>query len=307
MKIAVMGAGGVGGYFGGLLAAGNEVSFVARGAHLAAIRESGLKLDGPDGIIDVRHKAATDEPGEIGPVDVVIFAVKLYDTETAAEAIRPVVGPDTRVLSLQNGVDGGARLARVFGAERVWAGPAYIASYISAPGRVRYFAGMSSIRYGTWTRQADPLAGTFLAACQAAGFGAELVPDARVPLWEKFILLATNSALSAATRGPTVRAYQDPEMQETALAAFREVEAVARAEGIGVAEDIVQRCLALSGTFAPDSRASMCNDLLNGRRMELDSLSGLVVRLGETHGIETPVHRTLYTMLKPFRDGPPPP
>jgi 2-dehydropantoate 2-reductase len=205
---------------------------------------------------------------------------------------------------LQNGIDGGETLAREYGERRVWAGPAYVSAHILEPGIIRYFAGRSYRRFGTWDRRPDALAAAFVDICNAAGFRAELVEDVRELLWTKFILLATNGVLSAASRLPVFDIYRDPDLRAVAVAAMREVEAVARAVGAPVASDVVETCIEFAETIPAGSRASICNDLLRGARIEIEGLSGAVVRLAGQHGVATPIQRTLYAVLKPYRDGP---
>jgi 2-dehydropantoate 2-reductase len=303
MRIVVVGAGGVGGYFGGLLAAaGNEVAFVARGPHLEAIRAHGLRLVGPRGETRVKTPAG-DDAGTLGRADIILFCVKLYDTESAGETIGPLMGERTRLISLQNGVDGAQRLARLFGAERVLGGAAFVSAVIAEPGTVRYTSDMSKIVFGRLDGSADGAADAFRDACVASGFEAEHSREIETVLWTKMVLLATNAGLSSATRRPVRACYEDPETRQVAIAALREGEAIARARGIRLPPDIVDRSVERSRSFPPDLYASMYWDLDRGRRMELDGLSGLLVRLGAELGIPTPVHQTLYAVLKPYKDG----
>lgn len=305
MRIAVMGAGGVGGYFGAHLARdGHEVTMIARGAHLEAIRSSGFRLEGPRGDIVLPDLYATDDPGAVaGPVDVVLFTVKLYDTETAGEAIRPLVGPGTMVITLQNGVDGPDRLAAVLGDGAVLGGAAYVSALIAEPGVVRYTSDMSRIVFGELDRSTSDRAVAFRDACRAAGFEAEVSGDIRATLWEKFVLLATNSALTAVLRKPAGEIYGDPELVALATALMAEVEAVARAEGIDVARDVVDRSLAITRSFPAGMYASMYHDLARGRRLEAASLSGLVAGRGRALGVPVPHHTTMWCALKPYVDG----
>lgn len=305
MRIAVMGTGGIGGYFGGCLAATNDVVFIARGAHLAAIRENGLWITGGADDIHINPAVATDDPGTVGPVDIVLFCVKLYDTDSAADAIASMVGPDTRILTLQNGIDGAERLADRFGPAQVFGGVAYISAKIEAPGIVSYFPGMTRIVFGTLDGGRDKVADAFAVACNAASFGAEIAADIHEALWTKMVLLTTNAGVSATSRLPIRTTFDDDDARAVAVAAFREAEAVARARGIALPDDIVSRLTELSLGFPPDMYASMYHDLVNGKRLELDGLSGAIVRLGAELGIPTPVHATFYAMLKPYRDGSP--
>lgn len=305
MRILVMGAGGVGGYFGAHLArAGHEVVFVARGAHLEAIRRKGFRLEGSRGDILLDPGGATDDPASLGgPVDVVLFAVKLYDTEAAGAAIRPAVGPETMVVSLQNGVDGPDRLAKVLAPGVVLGGAAYVSALIAEPGVVRYTSDMSRIVFGEFDGGPTARATRFRDACRDAGFEAELSPDIRATLWDKFVLLATNAGLTTLLRKPAGEVYTDPEIMELAQAMMREVVAVAAAEGVRTSPDIVERSVALSKSFPPGMYASMYHDLARGRRIEAASLSGLVARRGAALGVPVPHHTTVWCALKLHVDG----
>lgn len=305
MRVVVMGAGGVGGYFGAHLArAGHEVTFVARGQHLDAIRRHGFRLEGSRGDIVLGQVAATDDPGSLGvAADVVLFAVKLYDTETAGEAIRPIVGPATMVVNLQNGVDGPDRLAAVLGKQAVLGGAAYVSALIAEPGVVRYTSDMSRIAFGELDGRISGRAVAFRDACRAAGFEAEVSPDIRATLWDKFVLLATNAGLTTLLRKPAGQIYTDPEMMAVAQAMMREVVAVATAEGIRTSPDAVDRAVALSRSFPPGMYASMYHDLARGRRIEAESLSGLLARRGAALGVPVPHHATVWCALKPYVNG----
>ena len=224
---------------------------------------------------------------------------------SAAETIAPIVGPDTRVLTLQNGIDGAEQLAGKFGRERVLGGVAYIAAKIDAPGIVSYLPGMTRIVFGTLDSQADPVVEAFLNICEPCPFGAEIADDIQVALWTKMVLLATNAGISATSRLPIRVTFDDEEARAVAVAAFREAEAVARALGVDLPADIVDRLTEASMGFPTDMYASMYHDLMAGKRIEIDGLPGTIVRLGAEHGIPTPVHSTFYAMLKPYRDGVP--
>lgn len=305
MRIVVMGSGGVGGYFGAYLArAGHDVTFVARGAHLEAIRRSGLRLEGPRGDIALAPGGATDDPATLkGPADVILFTVKLYDTESAGRLIRPVIGPETMVVNLQNGVDGPDRLAAVVGDGAVLGGAAYVSALIAEPGVVRYTSDMSRIVFGELDGRASQRSVAFRDACREAGFDADVTDDIRATLWNKFVLLATNAGLTTLLRKPAGEVYTDPEIMALAQAMMREVEAVARAEGINVAPDAVERAVALSRSFPPGMYASMYHDLDRGRPIEVASLSGLVARRGAALGVAVPHHATVWCALKPYVDG----
>jgi 2-dehydropantoate 2-reductase len=298
-----MGTGAVGGYFGALLSrAGQNVTFIARGAHLDAIRTHGLRLEGPRGDFTV-SALATDSPTEIGPVDYVLFCVKQYDAESAAQLIKPLLAQGGVCISLMNGVDGQDRLAPILDADRVMGGLAFVAGVIERPGVIRYTSDMSSIVFGEADGRASERAVRLRDACVAAGFSAEVSTDIRAAQWLKFVGLATNTALTALTRQPTGYVYHDADMLPFAQAALEEVVAVARASGVVLPPDTAERALASLKKFPPGMYASMANDLLRGRRLELESLSGYVVRKGRELGVPTPVHAFAYACLKPYLNG----
>ncbi|MEQ8397283.1 2-dehydropantoate 2-reductase [Thalassobaculum sp.] len=305
MRIVVMGAGGVGGYFGAHLAqAGHETVFVARGAHLDAIRRGGFRLEGARGDIVLPSVGATDDLATLdGPADVILFAVKLYDTEAAAAAIRPAVGPQTMVINLQNGVDGPDRLAAVIGNEAVLGGAAYVSALIAEPGVVRYTSDMSKVVFGELDGRVSDRAVAFRDACRSAGFEAEVSSDIRATLWDKFVLLATNAGLTTLLRKPAGEVYTDPEIMALAKELMKEVVAVAAAEGVRTSSDIIERSVALSKSFPPGMYASMYHDLARGRRIEVASLSGLVARRGTELGVPVPHHTSIWCALKPYVDG----
>ena len=307
MRIVVMGAGGVGGFFGAYLAKeGHDVAFIARGAHLTAMQQGGLKLLGPDGDVILDKVEAVESASELGaPADIILFCVKLYDTETAAESLKPIVGPDTLVISLQNGVDGPDRIAAILGEEHVLGGAAYVSALIEEPGTIRYTSAMRSIVFGRLDRAHSELASAFANACNECEFKAETSADIRRTLWNKFVLLATNSALTTLTRQPAGPLYTDEEVLVVARAMMEEVVSVATAEGVTVDEDIVDRQIALSKTLPAGMYASMYHDLNRGRRMEIESLSGLIARQGMKHGLSVPHHSLVWNALKHYKDGSP--
>ncbi len=306
MKIAIIGAGAVGGYYGALLSqAGADVSFVARGAHRDAIRANGLRIIGVQGDFTVKV-AAEDDPARIGPVDVVILAVKTYDNDSAFPLLMPLLGPDTCVLTLQNGVDSANDLAGVVGQSRVLAGPTYIATAIEGPGVIRQTGSHRRIVFGevfdppaTITPRVQDLADLMC----AADIHAEPVADARIPLWEKFIYLAPFAAFTGAARKPIGAIWEDAEARETFMTAVAEVEQVARATGIAVAADVRERVATYTGSIPGSTRSSMLIDLQAGKRIEVESLPGSVVRRGREVGVETPIMRGLYAVLRPWANG----
>lgn len=305
MRIVIMGAGGVGGYFGAYLAqAGHDVAFIARGEHLAAMRARGLRLEGTRGDIVLPAVTAAEDPASLGgTADVVLFAVKLYDTETAGRSLAPIVGPHTMVSGLQNGVDGPDRLAGVLGRDRVLGGAAYVSALIAEPGVVRYTSDMSRIVFGELDGRVSPRATGFAEVCTASGFTADVSADIRATLWEKFVLLASNSALTSVLRKPAGEIYTDDELAGIAREMMQEVAALAAAEGVAIAPDTVEKAIALTRTFPPGMYASLYHDLARGRRTEAESLSGLVSRRGRALGVPVPLHTMAWAALKPWVNG----
>lgn len=306
MRIAVLGTGGVGGYFGGRLAAsGADVSFIARGPHLAAIRANGLKIKSPLGDAHVANARATDQPAEIGPVDVVLFAPKLYDCESAAEAARLLVGPGTAVVSLLNGVDATDRMIPILGREHVCGGVAYISAAIAEPGVIAHYGRNAQIAFGELDGGKSERLERLLAVCQQAGVAANHREDIRWWIWAKFAMLAPMAAATAMMRLPIGPIRSDPDTRRLLTDAIVEVVAVAKAKGVDLGADAVERTLKTIDAMPADMKASMLFDLERGNRLEVEWLSGAVWRLGQAAGIETPVHRVAYAALKPFAGGAP--
>ena len=304
MRIAIMGSGGIGGYYGGRLAqAGHDVTFIARGEHLHAIQSRGLELVGPDGSSLVVNAQATDDPSRIAPVDVVLFCVKLFDTNTAARAIQPLLAKGGVCITLQNGVDGHERITAIVGGDRVLPGLAFASALIAAPGVIRYNSKAPSIKFGELDGRSSERAVRFREACTAAGFAAEVVLDIRAALWHKFVGLAVNASLTSLVRKPAGVCYHDPDLLALARSGFQEGAAVAKALGVTLPDDIVEWQVRNQRDFPPDMYASMYHDLARGRRLELESLSGLIVRQGRELGVPTPFHAMAYACLKPYIDG----
>ena len=294
MRLAIFGTGGVGGYFGARLAAsGNDVAFIARGRHLAVMREHGLQIKSPLGDVTVKPVQASDDPAAIGPVDAVLFCVKLYDTETAAAKLKPLLGPDTAVISLQNGVDSEARIEAIVGQGHVVGGVAYISAVIDAPGVVRHLNTQAKLAYGELNGKPSARIEHFHAACQKAGFTCELSNDIDVLIWEKFVMLASMAAVTGVTRSPIGPILADTDTRALFVDAMREVAAVARAKGIALAPDVVERTLKFAGQLPAAMKASLAHDLDRGNRIEIEGLSGAVGRLGQAAGVPTPVHRAV--------------
>ena len=308
MKIAIMAAGGVGGYFGArLAAAGAEVTFIARGGHLEAIRRDGLRVDSRLGALHLRPARATDRPEEIGPVDIVLFAVKLWDTEAAATACKPLIGADTGVVGLQNGIDGPEVLAATLGRQHVIGGTAHIAAVIAEPGVIRHTGTMARLTFGEYHGPNGARVEALHALCQEAGVDAVLSPDVHRAIWEKFVFLATFSGLTTLTRLPKGPILADADTRALFRDALAEVVAVARAKGIGLPADHADALLRFGDGLPAEMKSSMLHDLERGNRLELPWLSGAVARIGRSLGVDTPVHRTIYAALKPYADGAPAP
>jgi len=306
MKIAVMGAGGMGGWFGAkLVAAGNEVVFIARGAHLEALRSNGLTVSGAESL-HLINIVATDRPADIGPVDAVLFCVKLYDTESAAKAMVPLLGPNTCVVTVQNGVESADRIGRVIGDGRTLAGAAYFPANIAAPGEIAYvgrIAGKPHIAFGEPRAGPSERAHRFADICRAAGIDADVCDDTDSMIWEKFCLVSGTSAATALTRQTVGSVRSDPDTRWMLQEAIGEAARVGRKLGIALPDDVESRTLAFIDNNPPNGKSSQLIDLERGRRLELEGLSGAVIRLGRQTGIPTPVHCTVYAALKPFIDG----
>lgn len=299
MDIAVMGAGGVGGYFGGLLArAGNNVTFIARGPHLAAIRRNGLRVEsGNDGTFTVPGNA-TDHPAEIGPRELVLFAVKMYDNAAAIRAISPLIGPETVVLTLQNGIDNGERLVDAYGAERVMIGSAYLEGRIAEPGVVTQ-GGPGAASFGERsfgiTQRGKRLLGVF----QDAGWRVELLENMTGMLWKKFAYLAGSAGVCAASGCSYGELRAVPETRAAIAAAIAEALAVGEASGAPLEPDSLEWSMNALDNFPAAGMASLAKDFAESRPVELEGLTGAVIRMGREYGVPTPVNHALYAALKP--------
>jgi 2-dehydropantoate 2-reductase len=299
MRIAIMGSGGVGGYFGGRLAAsGQDVTFVARGAHLDAVRQRGLAITSALGDATIQPAKAADDAAEIGPVDLVVFAVKLYDSERAAEAILPLVGPGTGVVTLQNGVDSTELLSRALGPEHVIGGVANIAAVIAEPGVIRHTGTMARVVFGELDGRRSERVATLAAALGSAGVDHRLSDDIRRDIWDKMVLLSAFSGLTALMRLPIGPILEEPETRAMYRDGLAEALAVARAKGIALSDDLTEQKLAQTGALPYEMKSSMLEDLERGRRLELPWLSGAIARMGQELGIATPVHNFVTTALK---------
>lgn len=306
-RIAIVAPGGVGGFFGALLArAGEDVAVVARGAHLRAIQQNGLRLEGPHGDFSVRVRAS-DDAATLGLADVVIFAVKLFQVEAAVDAARPLFGPDTVGISLLNGVDGAEMISGALPGAVILGGSAYMSAMIAAPGHIRYTSDMSKMVVG------QPAAGgaalrtitDFVASGQRAGFAVELSADVRAVLWGKLVGLSAGAAITTASRRPVGDLYHDPETLEVVAALMAEAAAVGRHAGVQLPPGVEAEWLARFKGFPPGLYASMYYDLASGNPIEVDGFSGHIVREGKRLGVPTPHHAALYAVLKPHRNGAP--
>jgi 2-dehydropantoate 2-reductase len=297
MKIAVMGSGGVGGYFGARLANGGaDVTFVARGSHLAAMRERGLTVSGA---VDFHlpKVAATDDPATIGVVDLVIFAVKLWDTEGALAQIKPIVGPQTAVISFQNGVLKDDYLARAFDLGKIMGGVCYVATSIVKPGVIGRVGPLERLAFGEFDGTASPRAQRFLEACQHGGINVELSADIRREIWQKFVFLVGLSGVTTTMRTTIGPIRENPQTRRFLLDLMREVVAVGRAKGVDLPEDFAEQQLGLADRVAPDMTSSMHHDLERGNRLEVRWLAGAVVELGGAAGVPTPLNRAVADIL----------
>jgi 2-dehydropantoate 2-reductase len=303
MRIAVVGTGGVGGYFGGRLAStGADVSFIARGAHLDALRSNGLRIVSPKGDAFVPTVKATDNPRDIGPVDVVLFTVKLYDADAALALLPPLIGPGTVVLPLQNGVDGIDILMRAVGREHTAGGTCYVSALISEPGVIRHTA-MDHLLFGELDGSRSARLERLLEACSRTNFQTTLSSDITVDIWTKFTRLSVLSGMTAVTRSPVGVIVNDPDLFEMLKAAVAEAVAVARAKGVAVRADMVDDTARAYQALPYATKASMLVDLENGRRLELPWLSGAVARIGREVGVATPIHSFIAAVLSPFVNG----
>ncbi len=300
MRIAVFGAGGAGGYFGGRLAqAGEDVVFIARGEHLRAMRDHGLRVDSIKGDFVIRPVQATDDPSQVGPVDAVLVCVKAWDVPAAAQAMRPLVGPETFVVPLENGVEAPDQLAAVLGAEHVLGGLARIISFIVEPGHIRHTGAEPYVAFGELDRQPSQRAERLRQAFARAGVAAEIPPDIQAAMWEKFLFIAAISGVGAVTRAPAGIMRSLPETRQMLEQAMREVFAVAQARSIALPDEIVAKTMAYMDSLPPDGTASMQRDIIAGRPSELEYQNGTIVRLGRESGVPTPTHAFIYASLLP--------
>lgn len=303
MKIAVFGTGAVGGYFGGrLAAAGEDVSFIARGASLAALTDRGLRITSPTrGDVQVAVRA-TDDPAAIGPVDVVLYTVKLYDVPTSAPALLPLIGADTVVITLQNGVEAVEMVARHAGAAHVAGGVAYVVAVVDEPGHIRHTTA-DRLVFGEADGRVSPRLRAFQEAGQRAGFTADISEQVLTDLWVKFVRLGTWSGLTTVTRSAMGVIRESPELMHMMDEALDEALAVGRARGIVFPEGLVEATQQMVRNFPPGAKSSMLEDFERGRRLELPWLSGAITRMGREAGVPTPVHAFISAVLGPHAQG----
>ena len=300
MRIAVVGVGGVGGYFGGRLAqARADVVFIARGEHLRAIQTQGLKVESIKGDFAVQPAQATDDPASVGVVDVVLIGVKAWQVPEVARQIQPMMGPETIVVPLENGVEAPDQLAAVLGAQHVLGGLCRIVSFISGPGQIRH-AGMEPyVAFGELDNHSSERAERLRQAFEQAGVRAEIPANIQVALWEKFLFIVSISGVGAVTRAPAGVIRSLPQTRHMLEQAIREALAVGQARGIPLAEETAAGIMALIDGAAADSTASMQRDIMNGRPSELEYQTGTLLRLGQEVGVATPVHSFIYQSLLP--------
>jgi 2-dehydropantoate 2-reductase len=305
MKIAAMAAGAIGAYYGARLqTAGHDVSYIARGANLDALKTKGLAIESVHGDLHLPQVNATSNPADIGPVDVVMFAVKLWDTETAAERAKPLIGPNTRLITFQNGIDSVERISKILGADKVVGGIAYIASNLVEPGHIKQTSQFHHVRFGHADNRKDPVLDAFVAAGKEAKLDIELAKNIEKELWEKFIFLTAITGATAALRSGVGPIVADPELKAFYRQLMQEAFNVGTAKGIPLdAAYIDERMNFVETKTTPTMKGSMANDLDRGGRLELDWLSGKVRALGRELGIPTPASDTVYTVLKLHRMG----
>lgn len=301
MKLAVFGTGGAGGYFGGRLAqAGIDVAFIARGAHLEALRANGLRVDSLLGDFAVSPVTATDNPAEVGPVDFVLLGVKTWQVAAAAQALRPLLGPETAVVPLQNGVEAAGQVAAVIGREHVLGGLARILSFIAGPGHIRHAGTDPYLAFNELDNCPSPRVERLRqAAASAAGMTVEVPADIHAALWAKYLFVTPVGAVGAITRAPAGVFRQLPETRAVLEQAMREILAVAQARGIALTEAAVAEALTIVDGLPPHGTASMQRDILDGKPSELEAQSGAVVRLGAAAGVPVPVNALIYQCLRP--------
>lgn len=309
MRFAILGSGAVGGYFGAKLSrAGQDVTFIARGAHLEAIRSKGLDVKSAKlGDFNVRAPGESDT-ARVGPVDVAIVSVKAYDNLTALPMLAPLMGPNTVVLTLQNGVDSVDEVAAVVGQPRVLGGTTYVATALEGPGLIVQTGVHRSIIFGEVsgdTVRISPRVLSIADVLATADIQVTPVPDARVPIWDKFVYLVAFSGFTGAARAPIGQVWKNPLAKEMFYACSREVAAIAQAEGVRISANRFDTLKEYMENIPPTTRSSLLIDLEQGKRIEVEALQGAAIRRATKHGLPTPIISTLYSVLKPWEQGPP--
>lgn len=304
MRIAVMGSGGVGGFFGAKLAHGGaNVTFVARGRHLAAMREHGLRVESATAPVHLPSVQATDDPATIGPVDLVMFTVKLWDTDAAIEQIRPLMRPETTVASFQNGVVAADALSAAFSPAQVLGGVSYVSAVIEAPGVIRHTGVHKRLSFGEFDGTVSRRVEAFRDACAAGGFDGQISPDMRREIWEKYVMLVGLSATTASMRSALGPIRENKQTRAFLLDIMREVVAVAQAKGIQFPDDYADKRMPGIDRLAPEMKASMAHDLERGNRLEVPWLSGGVAALGAECGVPVPLNRAVADILALYVNG----
>ncbi len=300
MQVLVMAAGGIGGYYGGLAArAGEDVIFIARGEHLNAIRERGLAVKSIDAEFELPRVRATSNPADTTLVDLVLFSVKTYDTDAAAHAIKPVIGDSTAVVSFQNGVESVEAIGAVIGPEHIVPAPTQIETFIAAPGRIEQKSSFRVVTFSESDMDRFPQLARLADIFRSANFQVNVVIDRDKALWDKFIRLAPVSGLASLARALPFDLFQNPVARDTLEASIQEAVSVGRAEGVNLSQKDIAGAVDWALGLKPGLSPSMLKDVERGNRLEIDALSGAIVRLGKKRGIPTPVHATIYTGLKP--------
>lgn len=303
MRIVIVGSGGVGGYFGARLAAkGIDVTFIARGAHAAAMRARGLRVESPEGDVHLPSVRVTDDPSAAGPADVVLFSVKLYDMVSALPMLAPLIGPETLVVPLQNGVEAVDSVTRTVGAAHTAGGTCYVSAYVWEPGVIRHVA-MGRLIVGPLSGPAPRVLQELKVACEGAGFESVLSDRIHIEIWAKFVRLTAFSGITTVTRAPVGVIAADPDLRNMAAAALHESFAVANASGVRLDASVVPAIVESYATMPFETKSSMLDDLERGRRLELPFLSGKVAQLGQSLGVPTPTHQFITTVLGPFVNG----
>jgi 2-dehydropantoate 2-reductase len=300
MRIAVFGTGGVGGYFGGRLAqAGEDVIFIARGEHLRALRAHGLRVDSLKGDFVVHPTQATDDAAQVGPVDAALVGVKAWQVTEAGRAMRPLVGPETFIVPLQNGVEAPSQLAAILGAEHMLGGLCSIISFVAGPGHIRHVGAEPYIAFGELDNRPSERAERLRQAFVRAGVRVEVPPDIQVAMWEKFLFITSWGGVGAVTRAPIDVVRRLPETRQMMEQAMQEILSVGQARKVTLTEEAIRKGMAFVDNLQPGSTASMQRDIMEGRPSELEAQNGAVVRLGRDVGVPTPVHAFIYSSLLP--------